>query len=231
MVFDSRSQAGILLGEELKRRGIKADIVFGLARGGIVVAAEAARILMVPLEVLVVRKIGAPANPEFAVGAVAEISGSQQVAVWWDEETLKRLGLDERWQKQQIESKKLEISDYRQKLEVTEKLSRPAQAFALKTVILVDDGAATGISMMAALKGLRAKGQGPRDEGRRMKDARSWRIVAALPVASTDAAEMLKKNADEVVILHTDSYLGAVGAYYRQFEQVTWEQMKRLLKC
>lgn len=200
------------MGEELKRRKISPDIVFGLARGGVAVATEVARILESPLKALIVRKIGAPGNPEFAVGAVAE------EAVWWDEGTLKRLGLDERWQKRQILAKKLEISEYRRKLEITENIRRPRQKSG--NIILVDDGAATGISMMVALSAAKTP----------LSGVAAIKTIVALPVASVDAAEVLRKNADEVVILHTDLYLGAVGAYYRQFEQVSWDEVRKLLE-
>lgn len=218
MVFDSRLQAGILLGEELKRRDIKADIVFGLARGGVVVAAEVARILESPLETLIVRKVGAPGNPEFAVGAAAE------GAVWWDEDTLKRLRLDKKWQKQQIEDKKIEISEYIRKIGIHKNIRRSSKK--LLNIVLVDDGAATGISMMAAIGVIRKVDKSPAFR----RKAGLYQIIVALPVASAEATEMLGKNADEVVILHTDQYLGAVRAYYRQFKQVNWDEVKKLLK-
>ncbi|MBI2310175.1 hypothetical protein HYU89_04745 [Candidatus Collierbacteria bacterium] len=235
MVFDSRSQAGILLGEELKRRGISPDIVFGLARGGVVVAAEVARILESPLETLIVRKVGAPGNPEFAVGAVAEIpkwevSQTSQtlrpdIVVWWNKEILRRWRLDKEWQKQQIDDKKIEISEYIRKIGITKNIRPPKSG----NIVLVDDGAATGISMMAALKGIQKSVK--KDLTFPYGKVRSYQIIVGLPVASTEAADMLRQVADQVVILHKDPYLGTVGIYYRQFEQVSWEKVKKLLEC
>ncbi|MDZ7586691.1 MAG: hypothetical protein U0946_02960, partial [Patescibacteria group bacterium] len=187
-------------------------------------AAEAAKILGVELRPLIVRKIGAPGNPEFAAGAAAEIPGSQQVAVWWNENTLKWWKLNETWQRQQILAKKLEISEYSRKIGISQKLKRQRQKSG--NIVLIDEGAATGGTMMAAIGAVRKIKKGLALQ----RKARPYQITVALPVASTEAAEMLKKNADEVVILHIDQYLGAVGAYYRKFEQVSWEKVKQLLK-
>jgi predicted phosphoribosyltransferase len=213
MIFDSRQQAGQLLGKELQRRDMLADVAIGLARGGVVVAAEVAKVLKIPLEVMVVRKIGAPGNPEFAVGAVAEDT------VWWDEETVERLGLMEEWKEEQVEVKKKEVEEYRSQIETRDR----ERTKKYRSIILVDDGAATGISMMAAIKAIRDKGKGI------SADNTSHRIVIALPVASTEAAEQFKRAADKVVILHVDPYLGAVGQFYRQFGQVEWEEVRELL--
>lgn len=206
MIFDSRQQAGKLLGEELLRRGVPADVVIGLARGGVVVAAEVAKALRLPLDAMVVRKIGAPGNPEFAVGAMAEN------AVWWDEETVRRLGLTDTWKREQIEAKKKEIEKYRRQIETGD----TGRTKNYQSVILIDDGAATGTSMIAAIRAIRAKSE-------------VIRISVALPVSSPDAAERLRKLADDTVILRVDSSLGAVGQFYREFGQVDWDEVRQLL--
>lgn len=219
MTFDSRQQAGKLLGEELLQRDISANIVVGLARGGIVVTAEVARILKIPLEVMIVRKIGAPGNPEFAVGAVAEVPGTSTSSVWWDEETAKRLGLTDEWKREQVEIKKKEVEEYRKQLDRDRDRDRE-----YRTVVLVDDGAATGTSMLAAVQAINKGWSFPYSKDR------PFRTIVALPVASTDAAERFRKAANEVVILEEGSFLSSVGQYYRDFSQVEWEEVRRLLK-
>lgn len=221
-MFDSRESAGALLGDELKRRGIVADVVFGLARGGVVVAAGVASILNAPLVPLVVRKIGSPGNEEFAIGAISEIPGTDRTMVWWNEQAIQQLGVDERWKTERAEKKKTEVLEYKKKLnkqEIPENTKRPRMNFRKNNevqLVLVDDGAATGASMLAAIYA--ARQTFPHSV-----------ITIALPVASVNAAEEFRTVANDVVILHEDPELGAVGAYYRQFPQVEWEEVRALL--
>ena len=205
MVFRNRQHAGRLLAQKLKSRHIKPDIVFGLARGGVVVAAEIAAAFKVPLDVLVVRKISPPGNPEFAIGAIA--AGT---AVWWDENVVHRLGLSPQWQKQQINDKKIEISEYLANISIPKKTTLSRMKF--RNIVLADDGAATGATMMAAIGAVRDGFQ-----------------VVALPVASTDAAAKIQSQADKTVILDIDPDFRAVGQYYREFSQVSWEEVRQLL--
>lgn len=223
MTFDSRRSAGTLLGAELKRRSVAADIVFGLARGGVVVAAEVARILEAPLEPLVVRKIGAPGNPEFAVGAVSEIPHTGRTIVWWNEQAIRRLGIDEQRKIELAEKKKAEVLEYKRELnrrEIHQNVQRSRidlDKNSEEHIILVDDGTATGASMLAAISGVRQAFP---------------RIImtVALPVSSPDAAEEFRTFADDVVVLHKDPELSAVGQFYRDFPQVEWREVKTLLK-
>lgn len=224
MIFNSRQHAGVLLGAQLQRRNTRAQAVFGLARGGVVVAAEVAKILHVPLTVQIVRKIGAPENPEFAVGAVAQVpqKGSSQLSstVYWDEAIVSRIRCSAQWQKEQIEAKRREIGEYLHHLKGSNSNSDPVSQDHLQNVIIVDDGAATGVSMMAALNAAKTP----------LNGVAAKKIIVALPVASTDAASQLRSVADEVVILFEDSQLSAVGQYYRDFGQVSWAQVERLLQ-
>ena len=221
MLFNSREHAGQLLAQELKSSNLKPDLVYGLTRGGVGAAAEIAAAFKVPLEPLVVRKISAPRNPEFGIGALAT-SGS---AVWWDENVVRRLGLSPEWQKQQIKDKKIEISEYIRKIGIIKNVRRPSPKSG--NIVLVDDGAATGGTMMAAIEAVRKVYKGPSlpRQGRTLS-----KLIVALPVASTEAADMLRQAADQVVILHEDPYLEAIGVYYRQFEQGSWEKVKQLLE-
>lgn len=227
MIFNSRRRAGQLLAEELKRRGVKPDLVLGLARGGMVVAAEIAAAFEVPLEPLIVRKISPPLDPEFAIGAIAAMPGSEpsiegsepSIYVWWDKDTVRRLDLSPAWQKQQIRAKKIEISSYLSQINIAQKNKR--SRIKLSNIVLVDDGAATGATMLAAIKG-------KKEEGKRKKE--KLKIIVALPVASTDAAAKVKQEADETVILSIDPCFRAVGQYYRSFEQVGWDEVRGILK-
>jgi predicted phosphoribosyltransferase len=135
----------------------------------------------------------------------------------WDEKALKQIHVSEEWKKKRVEEKKMEVLKYRNELQFSSHFNHSNN---FDHCLIVDDGAATGISMMAALSAAKTP----------LSGVAAMKIIAALPVASTEAAEVLKKNADEVVILHTDPYLEAVGVYYRQFEQVSWEKVKQLLE-
>lgn len=213
LIFNSRRHAGQILTEELNRRGVKPDLVLGLARGGVAVAAEIAAAFKVPLEPLIVRKISPPENPEFAIGAIAAMPS---IFVWWDKDTIRRLGLSPDWQKRQIRDKKVEILNYLSQISIAEKHTRQRVKNRNK-ILLVDDGAATGATMLAALEAIR-------------KGFKNRKITVALPVASLEAAEKIKQQADEAVILSVDPDFRAVGQYYREFNQVSWEEVKILLQ-
>ena len=194
MIFESRQHVGRLLAEELKKRNVRPDLVYGLARGGVVVAAEVAAAFKIPLTPLVVRKISPPENSEFAVGALAAIPNTEgsepSVSVWWDKEVLRRLNLSDDWQKQQIKDKKIEILEYLHNLSFFE----------------------AGVSW------------------RRQETPDNNRIIVVLPVASSDAAAKIKHQADETIILDIDPDFRAVGQYYREFNQVSWDEVNALLQ-
>ena len=226
MVFESRQHVGRLLAEELKKRNVRPDLVYGLTRGGVVVAAEVAAAFKIPLTPLVVSKISPPEDSEFAVGAIA--AGS---TVWWDKEVLRRLNLSNDWQKQQIKDKKIEILEYLHNLSFFEagvswrrqetpdnKNSR--SVINLSNIVLVDDGAATGATMMAALSAAKTP----------LSGVAAIKTIVALPVASPDAAAKIKHQADETVILDIDPDFRAVGQYYQEFNQVGWDEVNALLQ-
>ena len=203
--FASRQDAGRQLGEFLRRRGMSADVVLGLPRGGVVVAAEVARALRCPLDVLIVRKIGHPWQREFAVGALAEPD-----VVIFDESfkwknPVARAELDD-----VIAEEKKRLWEYRLQFH-----HAALPVLEDKTVLLVDDGLATGATAEAAVTSA--------------KRQKARRVIVAAPVASTHAAERLRREADEVVVVFADADFGAVGQYYAKFSQTSDEEVKGLL--
>lgn len=206
-IFADRTAAGIALARELQRRLLLPPlIVLGLPRGGVPVAYEVARILEAPLDVMLVRKIGLPGQPELAMGAVA--SGGIVVHEAGVERAFPDL------------ARAFDTSAATQRVELERRervYRRGCSALDLKgkTVILVDDGVATGATMLAALRAARQAGAGT--------------LIAAAPVASSDAAGLLRAEADATVILETPPALLAIGQWYRDFEQLDDREVCRLL--
>jgi len=205
MRFASREDAGRQLGKHLRTQGIEVDLVLGLPRGGVVVAAEVARLLNRPLDALIVRKIGHPWHREFAVGALAEPDVVILDEASVGKNPLLRFQLDE------------VIAEETARLQAHRSRFHTATALVLegKTVLLVDDGLATGATAEAAV--LSAKRQKAR------------RIIVATPVASAHAFERLTPAADDIVALMVDPDFGAVGQYYEEFEETTDEEVLALL--
>ncbi len=202
-MFADRSAAGRQLGGRLVESGIRGNVVvLGLPRGGIPVACEVAAALNAPVDALVVRKLGAPFNPELALGAIAY--GGVTV---YNDELLEQLGLDES-QLEPIRARELEELERRER---TYRAGRPPLAIAGTTVIIVDDGMATGATMHAAVVATRALAPA--------------RIVVAVPTAAVDAVERLERVADRVVALATPEPYFGVGAWYSQFPQLTDEEV------
>lgn len=205
MRFTSRQDAGRQLGQTLRRQGVEVDLVLGLPRGGVVVAAEVARQLQRPLDVLVVRKIGHPWHREFAVGALAEPD-----VVIFDRATLAEVPAP-RGQLDKVLAE--EIARLREYCSHFHGSDSPM--LRNKSVLLIDDGLATGATAEAAV--LSAKRQG------------AHRTIMAAPVASTGAVERLRRVADDVVTLVTDPGFEAVGQYYDEFSQTDDEEVLALL--
>jgi predicted phosphoribosyltransferase len=205
--FQDRLQAGRALAECLGRYAGEDDvIVLGLPRGGVPVAYEVARRLGVPLDVFVVRKLGVPGHEELAFGAIA--TGGVRVLA---EDLLERLDMPGEW---------LEAIDAKERRELHRRElayrgERPPPVLAGRVVVLVDDGLATGASMLAAVRAVAQ--QGPA------------RIVVAVPVADPEVCRRLERAADEVVCVSTPRPMLAVGAWYDDFAQVSDEQVSELL--
>ncbi|AXG10617.1 phosphoribosyltransferase [Haloplanus rubicundus] len=199
--FADRTDAGERLAAELVDRGIGADLVLAIPRGGLPLGREVADALDAPLDIVVASKIGAPGNPEYAIGAV-----SSDGHVWLDDEATARLGVAdayvERERERELEAAREKASRYRG--------DRDPPDLTGKRVVVVDDGVATGSTAIAALRLVREGG--------------AERVVLAVPVGPPDTVSELDGVADEVVVLRAPASFGAVGAFYDRFDQVTDEE-------
>jgi predicted phosphoribosyltransferase len=197
-IFSDRREAGRALAERLREyAGVQGLLVLALPRGGVTVGFEIARELHCPLDVLIVRKIGSPGNPELAAGALSE-TGTQVL----NADVIASYGIPHRF---------IEEETGRQRLEIARRLafyrgSASLPPLAGRTVILVDDGVATGATMKAAIATLRQEG---------LK-----KLVVAVPVAPPDTAREIAPTVDEWVCLDTPERFAAVGQFYRDFTQV-----------
>ena len=203
-MFDDRVDAGKRLALSLVKFQKEDCVLVAIPRGGVILAEVIARELKFPLELVLVRKIGHPYNREYAVCAVSK-SGLRCT-----EEEKNRL--DQNWLKKEVEREKQEI-ERREKLYLR---GRKDLSVKGKTVILVDDGVATGLTYLMAIEELRSKNP--------------HKIIAALPMMPAEFEEKLKGVVEEIVCLNIDKdYRGAVGAYYRNFPQVTDEEVIRAI--
>lgn len=209
-MFHDRKQAGERLAEALQDYRSDAPLILALPRGGLPVAAPIAARLVAPLDILLVRKIGAPGFSELALGAVAD--GDPPV-VLRNEALIRAAGVDDETFDKLVEAQVGEIAR-RRLLYGGERRSEPV---AGRTVILVDDGAATGATMRAALAMLRRMGAN--------------RLVAALPVASAQALALISEEADAVVCLSQPKDFAAVGESYEDFAQVEDQEVIAMLKA
>ena len=206
MEFASRQNAGRQLGRRLRELAANVDVIAGLPRGGVVVAAEVARILDRPLDVIVVRKIGHPWHREFAVGALAE----DGVALL-DKDSIAANPLPRSELERIIAEENETLRAYCHKFH-----GAGPCPISGHMVLIVDDGLATGATAEAAVRFARAKNAN--------------HIIMAAPVASLSAYERLARVADRVVTLHTDPDFGAVGQYYLRFLPTTDEEVLALLR-
>jgi len=204
--FRDRAEAGRYLAAQLKKYAGQNDVVvLALPRGGVPVAYEVARALGAPLDVFLVRKLGVPGHEEYAMGAIAE--GGAMVL---SEDVIEQLAIPQRAVEAVVQKERAE-------LERRARLYRrgPPPELRGRTVILVDDGLATGSSMRAAVAALRSLDPA--------------RIVVAVPVAARDTCEALRDEADEVVCARTPEPFRAVGLWYEDFEQTSDEEVGELL--
>jgi putative phosphoribosyl transferase len=208
MMFRDRYDAGEALAERLREFAGRADvIVLALPRGGVPVGYVVARELGVPLDVFVVRKLGTPGQPELAMGAIA--SGGVRVL---NADVVESLGIPE-WAIEQVTRQEQEELERR---EGQYRGDRPPLDVRGKTVILVDDGLATGSTMRAAAVALRKAGAAG--------------IIVAVPVASRATCDQLREEGNEVVCATTPEPFYAVGQWYKDFAQTTEDEVRELLE-
>lgn len=200
MPFVNRTEAGRKLAKSLAAYESETPIVMALPRGGVPVAAEVAQALRAPLDLVLVRKIGVPTQPELAMGAV--VDGPAPVTIR-NEDIIRLCGVTEE-EFATIRTKELGEIERRRQLYLA---NRPHPDVTGKTVIVVDDGVATGATTRAALQALRLRNAG--------------KIVLAVPVAPTDTLQKLRGDADAIVCLEDHLNFGAIGIYYSDFRQLS----------
>jgi predicted phosphoribosyltransferase len=207
MRFHDRIDAGKQLAELVAEKYKGTDcVVYPLPRGGVPLGLELARALNMPLDLVIPRKIGHPYNPEYAICAVAETGETV-----CNERELARA--DKEWFEQRVAEER-EESRRRRELYLA---GRSPAVIEGKTAILVDDGIATGLTMRAAVKDMRAR--------------KAAHVVVAIPVVPEDTALLLAQEVDDVVALSIDAhYMGAVGAYYDNFSQVSDQEVLEMMK-
>ena len=200
-MFQDRTDAGERLGAELSRRGVEADVVLGIPRGGLPVARPVAEELGADVDVVVASKIGAPGNPELAIGAV-----SSDGSVWLNDALVHRLGVPETY----IDAQREEEAAYARGKAERYRNGEYVPDLEGERVVVVDDGVATGATARACL--------------RQVDEAGAERVVLAVPVGSPDSVAEIESEADDVVALETPTDFGAVGQFYREFGQVSDEK-------
>lgn len=206
MYFKNRKDAGIQLAEALKKYQHEDVIVYALPRGGVELGVEIANKLKAPLDLIITKKIGHPLNSEYAICAVGE--ESEPIC-----NTRETSQIDPTWLHDEVERIRTEIK--RRKTLYQGEIQ--PHSVAGKTAIVVDDGIATGLTMMAAIA--------------EIKHGHPKKIVVAIPVTPYDTAQVLTTMADELVSLDIDKYfLGAIGAYYGEFNQVKDSEVIALLQ-
>ena len=207
MIFKDRTDAGRLLAEKLVGRIGKNGVVLAIPRGGVVVGAELARKLGLKLDLIIPRKIGSPQNPEVALGAIA-----QDGAAILDRRLIELLGVTDAELKEimayELEEIKRRMSLYRG--------SANRGNYTGKQIVVVDDGIATGYTMLAALRSAR--------------NLRPRELILAIPVAPPETLEILKKEVDHSVCLLTPANFYAVGQFYERFDQTGDEEVVKILK-
>lgn len=206
MIFYHREDAARQLAKKLSSVP-KDSVVLGLARGGVVIAATIAKELGLFFDVMVVRKIPAPGNEELAIGALADVGEPL-----FNEEIVSMLGVSKEYLQKEIETQRQLVRERKKKYLA----GRSPPNLEGKTVVLVDDGIATGATMHVAIQAVKQKNPA--------------KIFLAVPVASVEAFQKLSKEVDEAICLDIPKIFYAVGAFYKEFNQVSDQEVVDLLK-
>jgi putative phosphoribosyl transferase len=209
LIFHDRSDAGRKLAAALKKYKDQNPVVLGVPRGGVPVAFEVARALNAPLDVVIVRKLGAPGQSELGIGAVVDGDHPQTIL---NRGVMSAVGVSRDYLKQEIHNQLKEI----QRRNEVYRGGRPRVALKDRTVIVVDDGIATGGSIRAALRGVRQE--------------QARKVVLAVPVGPSDTIESLSDEVDDVVSLITPATFFGIGEFYEDFHQLTDAEVIRLLE-
>ena len=207
MIFRNRKEAGQQLAKKVAKFKGKDTVVLAIPRGGVVVGKEVAQALGCSLDVIVTRKIGAPGNPEFAIGAIGPND-----QIFLNREVIKRLGIPKEYLHAEIGRQGLEM----ERRERMYRSGRRILRLEGKTVILVDDGIATGADVRVAIKSIKC--QKPK------------KLILAVPVGPKQTVEALEEEVDELVCLAKPEVFYAVGQFYQEFGQTSDEEVVEILK-
>jgi predicted phosphoribosyltransferase len=208
MPFSDRLDAGRKLAAALVSHKNEKPVILALPRGGVPVAAEIAAVLEAPLDLILVRKIGVPFQPELAMGALAD---GEKPTIIRNEDVIRAAGVTEAEFRQVCDAEQVEIERRRHRYLG----GKPPIAVKGRTVIVVDDGIATGATTRAALQATRRRGP--------------EKLILAVPVAPSDTLEQMRKEADEVVCLEDYAFFGGISQFYGDFRQVSDEEVVKLL--
>ncbi len=209
-MFTDRKEAGRELAAALMRFKAESPVVLAVPRGGVPVAYEVARALEAPLDIIVARKLGAPGHHELGLGAIVDGDHPQSVL---NEDIIRELRVSAQYIQTEIETELKEI----RRRQTAYRKGRPAAEVAGRTVIVIDDGIATGGSIRAALRGVKRMGPG--------------KLVLAVPVAPPETIAALSGEADEIVCLEAPEYFMAIGEFYDDFRQTRDEEVIELLEA
>lgn len=205
MTFQSRNQAGILLANQIKVD--KIALVLSIPRGGVVVGKTVADSLNLPHDIIITRKLGAPGNPELAIGAVAEGNITEL-----NQDLIQQLQISQEFVTQEIKNGKKEIIKRKKEFRSAKNLKN----LKGKTVIIIDDGIATGETVIAAIKAVKLENPD--------------KIILAVPVAPQDTLDKIRPLVDKIICLEVPENFQAVGQFYENWEEVTDEKVKELIK-
>lgn len=208
MIFENRAHAAKELAKKLKQyTSLENAIVLGLPRGGVVTGYEIAKELHLPLDMISLRKIGAPFNKELAIGAISE-----KGVGFFNHPLIAKLNVSKEYIAHEVEKEKKTAKDRL----ILYRKNRPPLDLKGKTVLLVDDGLATGATMKAAIQSVKAEG--------------SHAIIVAIPVAPPDTLDEVQELAEKVICLYAPTYFSAVGQFYEEFKPTSDEEVIHLLE-